>query len=88
MFPVEEVVNVLKGLIAGPQLNEEQISEGIDALEEIKSAIPSADEEGIDKVDELQDYLDYLLVADEPLGEEVKEEMANMIRSLQGEQEF
>lgn len=83
MFPVQGVVEVLSGLVASSQLHEGEISDAIDALEVIKNAIPIAEDDAIDKVDEIQDYLDYLLVADEPLHDEVKEEIANMIHSLQ-----
>lgn len=83
MFNVQPVVEILSGLVASSQLDMEKIDAAIDALENIKSTIDVADDEVIDKVDEIQDYLEYLLVVDEPLLEEVKQELSDMITKLQ-----
>jgi len=85
IFNAKLVIEILNELVTSSHLDAEQIDGAIDALEHIKSTINSADDEVIDKVDEIQDYLQYLLASDELLGEEVKEELIIMISSLQDE---
>lgn len=83
MFNIQPVVEILSGLVASSQLDMGQIDAAVDALEKIKSTIDLENDEVIDKVDEIQDYLEYLLIVDEPLLEEVKEELADLIKGLQ-----
>ena len=82
IFNTQPVIDLLSELSGSFQLNAEQIDEAIDSLERIKSNIDIDDDESIDKVDEIQDYLQYLLVVKEPLLEEVKEELSQMINEL------
>lgn len=77
------VIKILSGLVTSSQLDAKQLDEAIEALECIKSTINIEDEDAIDKVDEIQDYLQYLLVSKEPLLEDVKEELSHMINDLQ-----
>ena len=77
------VIEILSELNTSSQFDAGQVDEAIDALERIKSAINIEDDEAIDKVDEIQDYLEYLLAVKEPLLEEVKEELSHMINDLQ-----
>jgi len=81
-FNMQPVIDVLSELVAS-QLDAEQIDEAIDALEAIKSKIDIEDDEVIDKVDEIQDYLQYLLTEEEATTEEIQEELSNMIDELQ-----
>ena len=83
MFNVQPVVEILSGLMKNSEFEVGQIDAAIDALEEIKIKIPVEDDEAVDKVDEIQDYLEYLLIVDEPLLDEVKEELSDMIDNLQ-----
>ncbi|MBP2627394.1 MAG: hypothetical protein H6Q68_2105 [Firmicutes bacterium] len=82
-FDMQPVIDVLVELANRTQFDPEQIDEGIDALERIKDNINVDDDEAIDKVDEIQDYLQYLLTAKEFLMEEIKEELSAMIGDLQ-----
>jgi len=80
---IQPVIDILSALVASSQFSATQIDEAIDALESIKSNINSEDDDAIDAVDEVQDYLQYLLASKEPLLEEVKEELSQMINDLQ-----
>jgi len=82
-FNIQPVIDILAELANSTQFDAEQIDEAIDTLESIKGNINSDDDEGIDKVDEIQDYLEYLLTVEEPLLEEIKEEITAMISELQ-----
>ena len=82
-FNVQLVIDILSGLDSSSQLDAEKIDNAIDALEEIKSTIDSEDDEAIDNVDEIQDYLQYLLTIKEPLLDEIKEEISSMMNRLQ-----
>lgn len=82
-FDGQPVIDILSALATSAQLNSEQIDAAIDELELIKNAINVDDDEAIDKVDEIQDYLEYLLTDKEFLLEEVKEELINIMGRLQ-----
>lgn len=77
------VIDLLSQLANSPQLDDEKIDEAIDALECMKSTINSEDDEAIDKIDEMQDYLQYLLTGEESSLEEVQEQLLGMINDLQ-----
>jgi len=79
----QPVIDILSGLSSSSQLDAKQIDEAIDALECTKSNFNIEDDEAIDKVDEIQDYLQYLLTVEESSTEEIKEELAQMINDLQ-----
>lgn len=81
---IQPVIEILNELATSSKIHAKQIDEAIDALEDIKSTINIEDDEVIDKVDEVQDYLQYLLANKEPLLEEVKAELSQMINDLQG----
>ena len=83
MFNFQPVVEILSGLMKNSEIEVEQVDVAIDALEEIKNTIDIEDDETIDKIDEIQDYFEYLLAIDEPSLDEVKEELAEMIKNLQ-----
>jgi len=82
-FDLQLVIDFLTELANSTQFDAEQIDEGIDTLERIKSSIDVDDEESIDKIDEIQDYLQYLLVVKDPQMEEINEELSIMIDDLQ-----
>lgn len=82
-FNIQSVIAILTDLANRTQFDIEKIDEAIDALEDIKSTIHADDDESLDKVDEIQDYLQYLLVDKNPLMEEIKEELLNVIDDLQ-----
>jgi len=79
----QPVIDILSWLSSSSQLDAKQIDEAIDALECTKGNFNIEDDEAIDKVDEIQDYLQYLLTVDESSTEEIKEELAKMINDLQ-----
>ena len=81
-FSMKPVIDILTEILDSAQLESERLEESIDTLERIKSTIDSEDDETIDKVDEIQDYLQYLLTIEEPFMEEIKEELADIIDSL------
>jgi len=83
IFNAQPVLDILSELSSGSQLDAEQIEEAIDALECIKSNINIEDDEAIDKVDEIQDYLQYLLTGEESSTEEIKAELSKIINDLQ-----
>jgi len=80
-FNAQAVIEILKVLASNFQLDSEQIDEAIEDLERIKSTIPIENDEAIDKVDEIQDYLQYLLTADDDEAE-IKEELSAIISEL------
>jgi hypothetical protein len=82
-FNAQQVIDILQELSSGNQVDREKFDEAIDALERIKSTINMEDEQAIDKVDEIQDYLQYLLTVREPVIAEIKEELTYMINDLQ-----
>jgi hypothetical protein len=82
-FNANPIIEILVEFANSTEFDVDRIDEAIDALESIKSTINADDDEAIDKVDEIQDYLQYLLTVKEPLLAEIKEELANLIKDLQ-----
>ncbi len=82
LFNTQPVINILSDLARGNELKVEQIEEAIDDLERIKPTIVAEDDEAIDKVDEIQDYLQYLMTREELSNEEIKEEISDMVNDL------
>ncbi len=84
---IQPVINILNELARSNQFDIEQINGAIDALEQIKNTINIDDgddaDDAIDKVDEIQDYLQYLSVGNEPLMDDIKANLSNMIDDLQ-----
>lgn len=83
IFNTQPVIDILSELASSSRLGAKQIDEAIDALEQIKIALNVEDDEAIDKVDEIQDYLQYLLATKEVIMDEVQEEITTMISELQ-----
>lgn len=84
---IQPVINILNELAQSTQFDIEQVNGAIDALENIKDTINIDDadkaDDAIDKVDEIQDYLQYLSADNEPLMDDIKENLSNMIGDLQ-----
>jgi len=80
---VQLIIEVLEGLVNYTELNLAKFDEAIDVLENIKSTLDADNEEDIDKIDEIQDYFQYLLTMEEPLIDEIHEEILHMIDYLQ-----
>jgi len=80
---VQLIIDVLEGLVNYTELNLAKFDEAIDVLENIKSTLDADNEEDIDKIDEIQDYFQYLLTMEEPLIDEIHEEILHMIDYLQ-----
>lgn len=78
------IISILKKILAQDELETEEIEKSIDRLEEAKSSVAAEDDETIDKMDELQDYFEYLLTANKPFDiMEIKQEIANLIKTLE-----
>ena len=61
----------------------DQISTAIDDLEAAKGKLSKEQDDAIDMIDEVQDYLEYLLNSDEAVAaDELKEEINDMIDDL------
>ncbi|MBC8016171.1 MAG: hypothetical protein H7X79_10580 [Sporomusaceae bacterium] len=82
-FNAQPVITILRELASDSHLDTEHIDDAIDALERIKDSISTEDDEAIDKVDEIQDFLEYLLTVKEPSLDEAKEELSAMISDFQ-----
>lgn len=82
-FNTQSVIDILSELASCSPFDNERIDEAIDALEGIKSTIGTEDDEAIDKVDEIQDFLQYLLTVKEPSLEEAKEELSAVMNEFQ-----
>lgn len=63
--------------------NDEKINAAIEELEITKSKLSEEQDDTIDMVDEVQDYLEYLLNREEAVAtDELKAEIADMINDL------
>ncbi len=82
-FRVQAIVDALNPLFNCEEFDAELIDDTIDALEDVKMAIDDEDEVMVDKVDEIQDYLQYLLTSEELSVAEMKDELAAMLDDLQ-----
>ncbi len=78
----EKVIEILTQVAHSSQLNEEKVDEAIDVLEGIKSTMSLEDDESIDTIDEMQDYLEYLLTGEETAFEDIQEQLFSMIDNL------
>lgn len=82
-FRVQTIIDVLTPLLRCEAFEAELLDDAIDALEEVKATIADEDESLVDKVDEIQDYLQYLLAIENPAVSEMKDELAAMLDDLQ-----
>lgn len=82
-FNAQPVIEILRELASDSRLDTEHIDDAIDALELIKESISTEDDEAIDKVDEIQDFLEYLLTVKEDSLDEAKEELSAMVSDFQ-----
>ncbi|MDR1701527.1 MAG: hypothetical protein LBR56_01975 [Sporomusaceae bacterium] len=81
---IRPVINLLGNIIKNQEIDLERINDSIDSLEDLKDLLAEDDDETIDKLDEAQDYLHYLLsLEDEPISDEIKEEIRDLIETLQ-----
>ncbi len=82
-FNAQPVIDIVRRLANNVEFDREEIEAAINALECLKNRIDANNDEAIDKVDEIQDYLQYALLIEEPLMEEIKTELTVMINDLQ-----
>lgn len=82
MLKVQRVIDILTQLKNSSQIDEEKIDEAIDGLECMKDDISLEDDELIDTIDEMQDYLEYLLTGEEASFEDMQEQLLSMIDKL------
>lgn len=82
-FPTRPVIDMLKALAELAEFDARKFDEAIDVLERIKEEVEAADDEVIDRIDEIQDYLQYVLAIEDPLQEELQAELTAMIEELQ-----
>lgn len=81
----QPVINLLQDIADYPEreLDTEKLEQAISNLEGIKSGLINPSEDLVDLIDEVQDYLEYLLNTEEPLmGSEFQEEIADVIKDL------
>ncbi len=82
MLKVQRVIDILTQLKNSSQIDEEKIDEAIDGLECMKDDISLEDDELIDTIDEMQDYLEFLLTGEEASFEDMQEQLLSMIDKL------
>ncbi len=84
MEQMQSTISVLKQLLLKDQMGKEEIERVIDLLETAKVLLGPDDDEIIDKMDELQDYFDYLLLQDIPFDMlEIKREVTALLETLE-----
>jgi len=84
MEQIQFNISMLKKMLAKDRLEAEEIEQAIDSLEEAKSSFDMEDDEAIDKMDELQDYFEYLLTANKPFDIlEIKREITSLLKTLE-----
>lgn len=81
-FNVQFVTDILNDVVSNNELDFDKIDEAIEALENTKKSLNATDDEAIDKLDEIQDYLQYLFVVKEPVMSEIKDELGSIINDL------
>ena len=83
MDEVKLAISMLNKMLVEDRLDPEEIEQMIDILEAAKGVFDMDNEEIIDKIDELEDCFEYLLVANKPLDLlEIKCEVADLIEIL------
>lgn len=83
MQTFQQAIDILREVIRNKQLDAEKLDEVIAILEDNKVSIKAEDDEAIDKLDEIQDYFQYLMTVKEPFGEDIEEEIKKIIEALQ-----
>lgn len=81
----QSVIEVLEQVKSHADIseNDEKINAAIEELEITKSKLSTEQDDTIDMVDEVQDYLEYLLHREETVAaDELKAEIADMINDL------
>lgn len=80
---MDRVRMILEDMLRQGRIDSLKIEEALEHLEGAKAAVDDEDDAAIDRLDEMQDYLEYLLTVDELLeSETVKEELAELIEEL------
>jgi len=83
MDQIEKAISLLKKMAGQEQIGEEEIAQAIIALESAKDSVGTEEEETIDKIDELQDYFEYILASNQPIDlAEVKQEITSLIEAI------
>lgn len=81
MDGIKIVIHILQEAIQSSQIDTEKFDDAIELLETAKANF--TDDEVIDKIDEIQDYFEYLLtMGDTAVTEETKEELLGIIEAL------
>jgi len=84
MDKIQFAISMLKKILDNDRLTAEEIEQAIDILEVTKDSVGIEEEEAIDKMDEMQDYFEYLLTANKPFDMlEIKQEIAGLIETLE-----
>jgi flagellin-specific chaperone FliS len=82
-FNAQLVIDIVSELASNIELEREQIDEAIDALECVRRTINIDNDEAVDKVDEIQDYLQYVMLAKKPVMKEIITELVAIMNNLQ-----
>jgi len=84
MDKIQFAISMLKKILDNDRLTAEEIEQAIDILEVTKDSVGMEEEEAIDKMDEMQDYFEYLLTANKPFDMlEIKQEITGLIETLE-----
>lgn len=79
---VQPVINILSEVIRSNHIDAEKIDEAIDLLEDVKDRVGLEDNETNYKIDELQDYLQDLILEEASVTQEIKEEITEITVSM------
>ncbi|MBP1763582.1 MAG: hypothetical protein H6Q65_640 [Firmicutes bacterium] len=83
MDQIETAISLLKKMAGQERVGVEEIEQAISALEAAKDIVGTENEETIDKIDELQDYFDYVLASNRPIDlAEAKQEITALLEAL------
>ena len=78
----QSAITTLNKLASAYIFDAAQFDEAIDILENIKQELNVDDDESIDTIDEIQDYLQYILTVNDLSMEEIGTELHRIIQDL------
>lgn len=80
---MNKIIVILEDMLRKGRIDSLKVEEALEYLEGEKAAVDDEDDAAIDKLDEMQDYFEYLLTVDELLeSDDLKEELSDMIEVL------
>ena len=80
---MNKIIVILEDMLRKGRIDSLKVEEALEYLEGEKAVVDDEDDAAIDKLDEMQDYFEYLLTVDELLeSDDLKEELSDMIEVL------